>query len=102
MVSSILLRAKNNSAAFSKLQRFTGKRRQRIIHLFAAVPQLMRFGCRGIGQPDGPRLRPARNQWQMGLSPGRANKNQLLAVRRPAWRKVSIDAGGNVTHALLS
>jgi hypothetical protein len=32
---------------------------------------------------------------------GHADKNELLAVRRPARRKVSINAGRNVTHALL-
>src|SRR6476646_11378207 len=35
MIASILLRAENNASAFGKLQRLSGKRRQRIIQLLA-------------------------------------------------------------------
>src|SRR6185437_5809411 len=82
MVPSILLGTKNNAPAIAKLQRLTGKRRQRIIHLFAAVPKLMGWngspfapgvgvngrGSLGIGQPDGPRMRTDRNERQMVFS----------------------------------
>src|SRR5579864_6846628 len=62
----------------------------------------MRLGGPGIGQPDGPWLRALRNERLMHLRSRRADKDQLLAIWRPAWRKVAINAGRNVTHALLS
>src|SRR5260221_270952 len=62
----------------------------------------MRLGSRSIGQPDGPRLRAARNQRLMIFRAWRADKDQLFAIGRPARRKVSVNAGRNITHALLS
>ncbi len=57
--------------------------------------------CLRIGQPDGPWLRTTWNQRQMVLRSRRADKHKLLAVGRPARRKVTINAGRNIAHALL-
>src|ERR1700748_1623139 len=60
----------------------------------------MRLRCPDIGQPDGPRMRTERNHRQMARNAWRANKDQMLAIRRPPRRRITINAWRNVAHIL--
>src|ERR1041385_3458059 len=80
MVTSILLGAEDNPAVPGKLQRLSRKRRQRIIHLLSAMPQLFRICRLRVRQPARPGLRALWNQRQMVLCPGNAYEDKLLAI----------------------
>src|SRR5262249_54147135 len=102
MVSPILLGAEDNRTIGSKLQRCARKRRQRIVRFVAAVPELASLPAGRIGQPDGPGLRLTWNERQVTLRAAATQKCDLLAVGRPARRKVAVGAGGKIMYAANS
>src|SRR5215472_16482121 len=102
MIAPVLFGAEDNLSISGDLQRLPRERRQRIIHLFPAVPEFMTLAAFRVREPDGPWLRSQWDQGEATLGAGPAQEDNLFTIGRPAWRKIAIGAGRDVAHCAHS
>src|SRR2546429_9197970 len=93
MIPSILLGGEEHLVIRRKIKRAVrGEFGEGIVGCVSTMPNFFSIAGRGVCNPNRPWRYADRNEWKLLLKTGKTHKGNELAIRRPQWDDVAIDA----------